>query len=365
MISGSVVYLFAFDVANEIRTGEVREVLSARPAQLQLRTATALPKDVRIHQPLVIGGPPETVVMGGAPRSLSCFVKVFEVGALSITYELPVEVTALADLVAFHDLQVGDRLLADRAEALCDRVTGELRPTMAGPPRERSPAEAYTVFCLRAVDGVAAAELGAWAVAARADIAALLAQEPPDRLADEQVAETTRLWRRYSKGDLAVIDWDAALLVDLGGKFDDVLYVIELANLQLEQFRNLDDRLDAVALQAYGDLERHYRGRAGVRVPARILADLRSSRVDLTKMSEEVDNITKFVGDWYLAHLSAACRERFHLDHWQKSVASKIEELDDLYSLVRSEIEARRMLLLEVIIVALFVLDVVLLIWKG
>ena len=55
VISGSVVYLFAFDVANEIRTEDVQEVLSARPAQLQLRTGTALPRDVRIHQPLVIG----------------------------------------------------------------------------------------------------------------------------------------------------------------------------------------------------------------------------------------------------------------------------------------------------------------------
>jgi hypothetical protein len=63
--------------------------------------------------------------------------------------------------------------------------------------------------------------------------------------------------------------------------------------------------------------------------------------------------------------VSAACRDRFHLDQWKKSVASKIEELDDLYSLVRGEIEARRMLILEITIVGLFVLDLVLLVWKG
>jgi hypothetical protein len=42
-------------------------------------------------------------------------------------------------------------------------------------------------------------------------------------------------------------------------------------------------------------------------------------------------------------------------------VAGKLEQLDDLYSLVRSEVDARRMLLLEVTIVGLFVIDLLVL----
>lgn len=369
MIRGSVVYLYAFDVASEIHTREVQEVLSAPATPFHLRPATALPKDVRIHQPLVIGIPTETAETntpsGTAP--LSCIVKVYEIGALSITYQVPFQVGSLAELTVYHALRVGGRELSTMAEELCDRVSAGLqaalqRPT---PADERSPAEAYTIFCIEALDGEDAASLGAWSERCRPEIAALLTEEPPGRLSDEQVADTTRLWLRYTKADLAVVDWDAALLVDLRGEFEDVLFVIELANLQLEQFRILDDRLDAATLRAYDDLERHYRSRPLLRVPTRILADLRTIRVDLTKMSEEAGNITKFVGDWYLARVYLASSERFHLGHWQASVARTIGELDDLYSLVRSEIEARRMLVLEVTIVALFVLDLVLLVWKG
>jgi hypothetical protein len=80
-------------------------------------------------------------------------------------------------------------------------------------------------------------------------------------------------------------------------------------------------------------------------------------------MSEAVTNITKFVGDWYLARLYMACRERFHLVHWERSVDDKVRQLDDMYSMVHGEITNRRMLFLEILIVALFLLDLAALIW--
>ena len=79
--------------------------------------------------------------------------------------------------------------------------------------------------------------------------------------------------------------------------------------------------------------------------------------MDVTKLSEELTNITKFVGDWYLARVYLACQERFHLDTWEASVDQKLQELDRIYSLVMSDIGERRMLILEIMIVALFVVD--------
>jgi len=118
--------------------------------------------------------------------------------------------------------------------------------------------------------------------------------------------------------------------------------------------------LAGYALQAYDDLERHYASRRFFRMPHQILGALRTIRVDITKMADESANITKFVGDWYLARVYLACKERFHLAHWQASVDRKLETLDHLYSMVHSELEAHRMLILETIIVALFALDVAL-----
>ena len=75
-------------------------------------------------------------------------------------------------------------------------------------------------------------------------------------------------------------------------------------------------------------------------------------------MSEELSNITKFVGDWYLARVYLSCKHRFHLGHWEASVDQKLHELDRLYSLVHQDVNEKRMLVLELAIVALFVFEV-------
>jgi hypothetical protein len=154
-----------------------------------------------------------------------------------------------------------------------------------------------------------------------------------------------------------VIDWDAALVVDLKGYVDDVLYVLELANLQLEEFRVMDQALDRYLSRAYDDLERRPIPLFGVATG--VLRELRRFRVDLTKLADEVTHITKFFGDWYLARVYLAARERFALDQWRGSVEKRLGQLDQLYSVAQGDVYDRRMLWLEIVIVVLFVIDVV------
>ena len=68
-------------------------------------------------------------------------------------------------------------------------------------------------------------------------------------------------------------------------------------------------------------------------------------------------NITKFVGDWYLARVYLAARERFHLDRWRQSVEQRLSQLDQFYSVVQSEVYERRMLWLEILIAVFFAID--------
>ncbi len=351
-MKGTVVYLYAFDVANEIRTSEVRELLSEKPFPFQIRVGGTVPRDVRIYTPLTIALRPEEVDSNVGRVTLKPYVKVFDVGVLSISYEVAFEVEDVPRLVPYHRLTAGGVELTARAERLCAQVAENLRPYMVKPSSERPPAEAYTTFCVEDVEGPAED----WARPRREAIAGLLNEEP-GRLSEGQVNETFRHALSYTAQDLAVIDWDAALILDRSGYYDDVLYVIELANLQLEEFRLLDDRLDRFFQEAYDDLERYSGSTRLLFTPGVRLRSLRSIRMDITKMSEELSNITKFVGDWYLARVYLACKDRFHLGHWEASVDQKLQELDRLYSIVQAEIDGRRMLVLEAMIVALFVLD--------
>jgi hypothetical protein len=97
--------------------------------------------------------------------------------------------------------------------------------------------------------------------------------------------------------------------------------------------------------------------------PAAVLKKLRWIRVDLTKLADEVTNITKFVGDWYLARVYLGSRERFHLDQWRGSVERRLGHLKELYSVARAEVFERRLLWLEVIMVVFFAIDLVAILW--
>jgi hypothetical protein len=356
-MKGTVVYLYAFDLANEIRTSQVREVLSQKPFPFQIRVGVTAPKDVPIYAPLTFSLKPLECATNAGTVTLKPFVKLFDVGAISISYELAFDKPSLFDLVPYHQLQVAGEPLTVAAERLAKQVAQSLAAFMVKPNPERPPVEAYTAFCFSDIGGGAVAD---WVRASRVEIACLLNEEAqPDRLADRQVDETLSHSLTYTRDDFTVIDWDAAFVVDTSGYVDDVLYMIELANLQLEEFRILDDRLDRLFIKAYDELERKASPMSLVFASDARLSAVRRIRMDITKMSEELTNITKFVGDWYLARVYLSCKHRFHLGHWESSVDQKLHEIDRLYTLVHQGINEKRMLVLELAIVALFLFEVV------
>jgi hypothetical protein len=349
MVAGEVVFLYAFDVANEIRVGEVAELLSTRPVRYTVRADRPAPKSVPIYRPLAIEPPPPAVGMGGRPVRL--LVRVYEIGVVNVSARVAFTPAALTDLLPFHDPKLDDgRSLDQLARDLCRDVCRDLAGALVKPDEMTEP-EAYTAFRLTDLGGER--DTWTWLAANGPAVAGLLSDTDPARLSEQHVAEVLRLKRSFEATDLVVIDWDAALVVDLTADAEDVLFVLELANLQLEEFRWIDRTLDQRLDRVYAALER----------PARVpgvgsaLRELWRLRIDLTRLTDEVTHITKFIGDWHLAWVHRLARERFHLDQWRASVDQRLSQLDQLYTLAAGERYNRRMLVLELVIVALFVAD--------
>jgi hypothetical protein len=351
-VTGEVVYLYAFDVASEIHTERVTSFLGRQPVPYDVPSARAIPRDVPFYRPLTVE-PPSTAKLGD--RSVRLLVRVYDVGVVTVTASVPVAVTALADLKSFHQPRLEDgRMLDQLAQGIGGEVYRELHDLMSQPVEPGMP-EAYTVFCLTDVGGVA--DVNRWLQEQRRAVAGLLTETEPARLSEAQVNEVLRLTRSYETSDLVVIDWDAALVVDQGGAVADVLYVLEVANLQLEEFKVMDRVLDRYLNRAYGDLERAHFPLFGA--AAGVLRALRRVRVDLTKLADEVTHIIKFLGDWYLARVYSGARERFYLDQWRASVEQRLAQLDALYSVVHADVSEQRMLWLEVLIAVLIIIEVV------
>ena len=357
-MKGEVVYLYAFDVANEIITPRVQEILSEKPFPFEIRMDRTLPKDMPLYKPLAIEPSPLSAPLHGA--TVRRLIRIYDVGVVTVMLRVAFEVGALADLMPFHNPKLENGLTLDTvAMKLCAEVCDGLRDSMVGRTEFPPPPEAYTVFCLTDLGG--ADDVNRWLGDQRREVAGLLTETPANQLSEAQVGEVLRIQRSFENTDLAVIDWDAALVADLTGYVDDVLYALELANLQLEEFRVMDRRLDTYLDRAYDDLERR-------RLPlfggaSKTLRHLRRFRVDVAKLTDEVTHITKFFGDWYLARVYLGARDRFYLDQWRASVEQRLAQLDKLYSVFHTELNEQRMLWLEAIIVIFFAIDLLILLF--
>src|SRR4029079_2661128 len=122
---------------------------------------------------------------------------------------------ALADLVPFHNPKLDDgRPLDALARDVCVRACQAVGGRLFGPGPVSDP-EAYTVFLLTGLGPER--DANRWLAGRRRGADVLFAETPPDRLSEAQVDEILRLRRSFEISDLVVIDWDAALVVDLDG----------------------------------------------------------------------------------------------------------------------------------------------------
>ena len=369
--SGHVTYIYAFDIAYEMARVPVQTLLGQQVAQFQMDTNKRAPRQLFFYRPQMVRFPPLERIGPQGPIRIERQVKIFSIGGISITVRVPFEVTSITDLVKYHDLTYSNGTsMHDEVLALAEEIRAELQPHLIRPVEKLAPEEAYTVFCITSpldtADGAHVATED-WLDANRRQVAALLTEERDiTHLSDQEAEESTSRYLSYYDHDMVVVDWDAALIVDENRYIDEMVYLMELANLQLAELEAYDRLLDGVIDRAYRDLGasaplrglRRWTGR-------KTLKDLREMRIDLARLSDELSNITKFFGDWHLARIYQALASRFHLADWHKTTDEKLKTLDDLYRLLQADRNNRVMLVLEVTIVLLFVLDLLILLRGG
>src|SRR5262245_33318211 len=188
-MKGEVVYLYAFDVANEIATKKITQILGRPARPFAIRSDHTYPKDVPLYQPLAVEPELSTPPLNGRPVQI--LIRVYDVGVISVTMRISFDVEALNDLNAFHNPKFeSGQSLVDFARELCERVYAELRLVMTRPMNPSVP-EAYTVFCVTELPGVT--DVDEWLAAQGRAVAGLLTETPPERLSESQVREVFRL----------------------------------------------------------------------------------------------------------------------------------------------------------------------------
>src|SRR5262249_42714030 len=103
----------------------------------------------------------------------------------------------------------------------------------------------------------------------------------------------------YYPGDLLVVGWVAALIYDTPEGAAPTIQLLEYANTQLLEFRYYDELLTRVLAGVYKSLGR--RGPLRRWRMAREAGHLNQIRLDITELTERIDNSIKFLSDMFYA----------------------------------------------------------------
>jgi len=353
VLSGTLHVFVAFDWGDEVDLDRARRIVPAEVQGLvrRPRTPSAFayrPAPLRYRLGSVPLSLPEVgVVVAEADATL------FDVGAISTALRVPFHLTMpqLTRLAGW---------LAEPAEVVQASRTAliplyeRLRPAIAKPDWREDLSEEYLVFELP----TGAAFDPHTLLERHADWLAGLLLLDAGALSEEEVADAARLHISYTPQDLLLADWGAAVLVD--SNCGETLQVIEFCNLQLLEFRYVDDRLDDILVAAHRQIELLTRSwLPSWRAYTRPLRELGELKVDANEVFERTGNVLKLVGDQYLARVYRQLADRFHLGEWEQSIQRKLDTVEGVYKVLADQAATARAELLEIIIVILILFEVI------
>jgi hypothetical protein len=352
---GAVYVFFAFDVAPYLDLADCeRRVMSGADRRHLAKKRRALEYFEYRPSPLRIAVEANPIGVGRYTSLGSVDLVVYDFGAISLAYTIPFDGT-LAELAELSVEIDRCEALSQAARRLVDSVSRTLEGG-AGEFRVAEVVEDYVMFHVIEFDRpVSQAELCSSHAEAIAQI--LRAAESP--LSAQEVEDTTSSRIGFTGSDLTVLDWNASLLY--GDDVEDLRTVIEFANVQLLEMRFLDRQLDEALEESYAIVSqprRQFRSilhsyRKGARRIARM-------QVDAAIHFERVTNALKVFGEEYLGRVYRLTAARLHLAAWDGSAIRKLGTLDSIYAKLSDEAAARRLEILEWIIVALIAVSIVL-----
>jgi hypothetical protein len=347
--------MFAYDVGLSIDLEACEQRITALTQRATIRHKHRAPPYFEYRPaPLRVTQEAESLSLGAYRSGTSVEAVVYDFGAVSITYHMPIPGHFSALLALSDDLYNNPLLLQDsrqRVEQLLMVIAqAVVRPHIA------NVVEDYAVFQVAAFTTPYQAEDLCTRYAQQ--IAQLLRFEP-QTLSEQEVREALLCRISFGLDDVTIIDWNAAFLFDR--EAEDVLAVLEFANVELLEMRYLDEQLDNDLDQAYAALSRHQRRR--FRLPSSPKADLRriaQMQVDSAILFEGVNNALKLLGDQYLARVYRLALQRFHLEEWDASILRKLQILDSIYHKISDRAANRRLEVLEWIVILLIAISIVL-----
>lgn len=354
-LSGTFWILILYDVSEEIQLDAVRRSIRAEPAAREPSFTRPAPQYVRFERPPVIE-PLEPITLETG-ETLRRRIKYFDYGVVCVDLAFDFEAD-WPGLVALSSRWVASPEVESRTLQLVREHIEPVRPALMKPYDEWAN-EDYYVIQLTTVRGQGTAPpQGSELVAEHGGEIAQIVRGESCVLSESETAEILQSRLSYYPTDLLVAGWMAALIYDTPADAAPVLQLLEYANTQLLEFRHYDTVLTERLTEVYRDLQR--KGRFWHRWQlAREAEKLNTIRLDVMELTERTDNAIKFLSDMFYARVYRLAAEKVGVADYRRLVDAKLRTAGELYEFMTNEFHQGRAFVLEIMVVAILIIELV------
>ncbi len=353
-LSVEIVHLYVYDIGRAVDLKQAASLIPAHP-DIGFAKRRDTPASLTLPRPLILALSTEECDADCFER-FSAQAKIYDDGAITMVVRYRTK-ASFADLAAKTNIPIRDDSESATVEEFADSsfqmVVKAIKDSVTGlVPAGKFDRETYTAFCILECPGD---DPAAFLDLHRDAAAALLAGEKPGILHESQIRQTLDKPFSYRKNDLAVFDMDRCIIIDPSRDYEDLLIIAEHANYRLIELRTLDTLLDRWLEDAERDMRKMYvtegKSKFGKYNLKMKLGRLQSLRFDALFTLENLDNSSKIIGDYFLGMIYERLCQIFNTDGWKIAVERRLDTLQNVYELLKSDTGERRMITLEVVFI--------------
>jgi hypothetical protein len=355
-LSGSVLILNLFDISDEIRLQELREMLGIRPPAQEIGFKHPAPEYVRFERPPVVEQLDQTALATG--ERLEGRIKYYDYGVVCVEFEFAFE-GSWETLVNLSCRTASGLEIDRRALEIARAKLKKVRPGLIK-PYENWLSEDYYIFHVKEVQGKpTATEL----LERDGDRIAQVVRGEATPLSEGERREILQSSMSYFPSDLIVVGWNGAFVHDTAAGAETTIQLLEYANSQLLEFRHYDEVLSRQLEGVYDLLQRGTGFLARWRL-SRTSERLQGLVLEVTELTERVDNSIKFLSDMFSARLYRMAANKVGVTDYKALVQEKLHTADSLYRFMVEQFNQSRTFALEFIVVVILIIELVML-FKG
>ena len=358
-LNGEVIFMRLTDVGRKIHLQEASLIFPGIPDKIILKTKDT-PSYLDFPESLTLDLQQEILSESKIVSKVDLKIKLYDDGVISLIARLKFTDLPLNKLHTLRKIKFSvqgkEYNISDYLKYQNERTFIQIKEFVEEPEFgfEEFEHEKYTLYCI--TDRINPAE---YVERNKEYLACLLMGEDPNlNLHESQINETLSNPFSFLKNDLVIMDFDRGIIFDPNLDYEDIILVTEVTNYQLLELRVLDKLLDKRLNLAEEDIRMMYfTGPFLLRRISKKVGKLLRIKYDLTFILDKVVNVSKLIGNYYLAQIYIDLSELFQLKQWIASIRQRLETIGDIYNTAQTNKNERYLLYLEILLTFVFVIE--------